>query len=69
MSTWFFVFTVSDQGPANVTAVALSSTSIKVMWAEVPAIHQNGIIRGYKVKKKDSTQFNSSSTRIIVHNI
>ena len=40
---------VPSEGPANVTVAALSSTSIKVVWVDVPQIHRNGMIRGYKV--------------------
>ena len=31
-------------------ATALNSTSIYVSWEEVPLVHQNGLIRGHKVK-------------------
>ena len=41
---------VPSAGPANVTAIAQSSTSILVTWSEVPKPHQNGEIRGYKVR-------------------
>lgn len=40
---------VPSAGPDNVTANATSSTTIVVRWQEVPKIHQNGIIEGYKV--------------------
>lgn len=36
-------------GPSDVKINATSSTTIVVKWNEVPKIHQNGIIEGYKV--------------------
>lgn len=41
--------TVPSGGPDGVSANATSSTTIVVRWKEVPKIHQNGIIEGYKV--------------------
>ena len=35
--------------PGNVTAMAESSTTIAVMWEEVPPIDQNGVITEYEV--------------------
>ena len=43
------VVTVPSAGPSNVSATAHNSTTIHVTWGEVPARHQNGLIRGYKV--------------------
>ncbi|KAG7176448.1 sidekick-like 1 [Homarus americanus] len=40
---------VPSAGPDSVSANATSSTTIVVRWKEVPKIHQNGIIEGYKV--------------------
>lgn len=40
---------VPSAGPGNVTANATSSTTIVVRWKEVPKLHQNGIIEGYKI--------------------
>ncbi|XP_050687397.1 protein sidekick-like isoform X4 [Eriocheir sinensis] len=40
---------VPSAGPANVSANATSSTTIVVRWKEVPRLHQNGIIEGYKI--------------------
>nr|XP_045601913.1 protein sidekick-like isoform X1 [Procambarus clarkii] len=40
---------VPSTGPDKVSANATSSTTIVVRWEEVPKIHQNGIIEGYKV--------------------
>ena len=36
--------------PQNVSATAISSTKITVIWREVPAIDQNGIITNYEVQ-------------------
>ena len=43
------LYTVPSAGPDGVTANATSSTTIVVRWKEVPSIHQNGIIEGYKI--------------------
>ncbi|GFS86545.1 protein sidekick [Nephila pilipes] len=40
---------VPSAGPSDVKINATSSTTIVVNWSEVPKIHQNGIIEGYKV--------------------
>ncbi|XP_047493701.1 protein sidekick-like isoform X3 [Penaeus chinensis] len=40
---------VPSAGPDGVSANATTSTTIVVRWKEVPKIHQNGIIEGYKV--------------------
>ncbi|KAK8382212.1 hypothetical protein O3P69_015266 [Scylla paramamosain] len=40
---------VPSAGPDGVSANATSSTTIVVRWKEVPSIHQNGIIEGYKI--------------------
>ena len=36
--------------PQNVTATAVSSTEIEVLWEEVPNIDQNGVITMYEIK-------------------
>lgn len=41
---------VPSSGPSNLTAHALSSTSVSVVWSSVPRRHRNGIIRGYKIQ-------------------
>ncbi|XP_011308943.1 protein sidekick isoform X2 [Fopius arisanus] len=40
---------VPSVGPSNVEANATSSTTILVRWGEIPVVHQNGQIEGYKV--------------------
>ncbi|CAH1794891.1 unnamed protein product [Owenia fusiformis] len=39
-----------SEGPSNVEATTLSSTSIRVVWGDVPELHRNGLIVGYKVQ-------------------
>ena len=36
--------------PANISAFATSSSAIKIVWDEVPAIHRNGIITMYEIE-------------------
>lgn len=45
----YLYFPVPSAGPDGVSANATTSTTIVVRWKEVPKIHQNGIIEGYKV--------------------
>ncbi|XP_067028196.1 uncharacterized protein [Acropora muricata] len=40
---------VPDQPPAEINAIASSSTSITVTWGSVPSGHENGIITGYRI--------------------
>ena len=39
----------------NVTVVNITSTSIMLIWEEVPAIDQNGVITQYEVEYNQST--------------
>ena len=48
--TFIFFIIVPSKGPDNVSAYAVSSTSINVTWGDVPALDQNGMIQGFKVK-------------------
>jgi hypothetical protein len=41
---------VPSSGPTNLTARALTSTTISVDWNTIPKRHRNGIIRGYKIQ-------------------
>lgn len=45
-----------DGAPQNVRGENSSSTSILVMWDEVPAHQQNGIITGYTITYKSQTE-------------
>ena len=42
--------TAPSSPPANVSAFATSSSSLKIVWDEVPAIHRNGIITMYEIE-------------------
>ena len=42
--------TVPASPPQNVTAMVESSTTIRVLWEEVPAIDRNGVITMYEVQ-------------------
>ena len=42
-------FSAPTSPPANVVAMTASSTSIDVMWYEVPPIDQNGVIMAYEI--------------------
>lgn len=44
------VFSVPSGAPENVSAEAVSSTSILVTWGSVPEHQKNGHILGYKVR-------------------
>lgn len=45
---------VPSSGPTNLTAHALSSTTVSVDWNTIPRRHRNGIIRGYKIQYQSS---------------
>ena len=45
-------FAVPSEGPREINVTALSSTSVKVTFSEIPTNAQNGLIRGYKVGVK-----------------
>ncbi|XP_026329233.1 protein sidekick isoform X2 [Hyposmocoma kahamanoa] len=40
---------VPSRGPTNVSANATSSTTVVVLWGDIPVQDQNGLIEGYKV--------------------
>ena len=46
-----FCFAVAPSSPPlNVTAVYTSSTSVKVLFADIPTDESNGIVRGFRIK-------------------
>ena len=46
----FFQHTAPDNSPQNVTATAVSSTEFKVLWEEIAAIDENGVITMYEIQ-------------------
>ena len=50
-----FLFSAPASPPTDVSAISNSSTSIQVIWSEVPAIDQNGIITEYEVEYNQTT--------------
>lgn len=46
---------VPSQPPRDLAVANTSSTSLLVRWSPVPRSHQNGIIRGYKILYKESS--------------
>ncbi|XP_078352756.1 protein sidekick-1-like [Oculina patagonica] len=53
-----------DGAPQNVTGQHSSSTSILVMWDEVPADQQNGIITGYTITYHSQTENDNGSVPV-----
>lgn len=47
------MISVPGVGPSNVTAVAISPTSVNVSWGEVDILQQNGMLLGFKVSSSD----------------
>ena len=45
-----------DGSPQNVTVKNISSTSILVLWDEVPVVQRNGIITGYTITYQSQTE-------------
>ena len=54
--------------PRNVTVVNITSTSILLIWEEVPAIDQNGVITQYEVEYNQSTFDSVPTTQNIIVN-
>ena len=64
MKTKLFSLSEPDDAPQNVRGQNTSSTSILVMWAEVPADQQNGIITGYTITYQSQTE-NDNGTVLV----
>ena len=54
--------TAPSAPPQNVTATAVSSTEIVVLWEEVPAIDENGVITMYEIQFVPLETFNGQIT-------
>ena len=48
------VSTAPSDGPASVTASTVTANSITLQWKEVPCLHRNGEITGYRVVARTS---------------
>ena len=59
--------TEPDASPANMTAIALSSTEIRVCWDQVPAINRNGEITMYEVQYDPLQTFDRQISSEIVN--
>ena len=53
-----------DGAPQNVQGQNSSSTSILVMWDEVPADQQNGIITGYNITYQSQTENDNGTVQV-----
>ena len=53
-----------DGAPQNVRGQNTSSTSILVMWNEVPAAQQNGIITGYTITYHSQTENDDGNVQV-----
>ena len=53
-----------DGAPQNVKGQNSSSTSILVMWEEVPVAEQNGIITGYTITYKSQTENDNGNVQV-----
>ena len=49
-----FLSPAPSAGPASVTAGTVTANSITVQWKEVPCLHRNGEITGYRVVARTS---------------
>jgi len=54
----------TDGAPQNVRGQNSSSTTILVMWDEVPADQQNGIITGYTITYQSQTENDNGSVQV-----
>ena len=53
-----------DGAPQNVRGQKSSSRTILVMWTEVPAAEQNGIITGYTITYKSQTENDNGNVAV-----
>ena len=53
-----------DGAPENVRGQTISSTSILVMWDEVPADQRNGIITGYTISYQSQTENDNGNVQV-----
>ena len=53
-----------DGAPQNVRGYSTSSTSILVLWNEVPANQQNGIITGYTITYHSQTENHNANVSV-----
>jgi len=53
-----------DGVPQNVRGQNSSSTSILVMWDEVPADQQNGVITGYTITYESQTEHDNGNVQV-----
>ena len=60
-----YLHAAPSAAPVNVTTVTPSSTEIIVLWSEVPAIDQNGIIIEYEVEYTQNTFDITNQTRTV----
>ena len=56
-----FVLSEPAVAPPNVAGHNTSSTSILVLWDEVPVVEQNGIITGYTITYQSQTENHNGS--------
>uniref|UniRef100_UPI00398E8C7C protein sidekick-1 isoform X2 n=1 Tax=Pristiophorus japonicus TaxID=55135 RepID=UPI00398E8C7C len=59
---------VPSAAPGNVTAEAVSSTQILVMWGPVPESDQNGLILGYKILYQERDSESGTLTHLVKGN-
>uniref|UniRef100_A0A4W3K1G6 Sidekick cell adhesion molecule 1 n=1 Tax=Callorhinchus milii TaxID=7868 RepID=A0A4W3K1G6_CALMI len=59
---------VPSAAPGNVSADAVSSTKMLVMWGAVPESDQNGLILGYKILYQEKDSDSSSHTHLVKGN-
>ena len=44
----------------------ITSTSVDLMWEEIPEMNQNGIITGYQLRFREQTSDNTSWTYVMI---
>ncbi|XP_067858995.1 protein sidekick-1 isoform X2 [Heptranchias perlo] len=59
---------VPSAAPGNVTAEAVSSTQILIMWGPVPESDQNGLILGYKILYQEKDSESGTHTHLVKGN-
>lgn len=64
LESYFLSILEPDGAPENVRGQNSSSTSILIMWDEVRADQQNGIITGYTITYKSQTQNDNGNVSV-----
>ena len=64
----FYTDTVPSGSPTNVTAVALSTSSINVTWGRVPEFERKGNVTMYEIHVMNSSHYREANISVCANN-